>query len=208
MFLKKFFMACIVCLLLPAGLLAADRPAERIDTYIDKVLQVFQEVEPCTGECPDDSQLREKLSRLGKELFDFRIMSMMTLGRHWKKLGQQQQDDFVDLFTQLLEVNYFEKIVTHFQKIKEYSKDKVEIVDETLFSSRKAEVESLIWHEDKKIPVDYRLVLRDESWRIYDVSVEGVSLIGNYRKQFDEILFDKSPEKMLDSLRRNLADKS
>ena len=201
---RMLCMAGLIWCLLPSGAVAGEAPAERVDTYIDKVLKVFQETEACSGECGPESELRKALSRLGREIFDFRIMSMMSLGRHWKSLSASQQETFVELYRQLLEANYFEKIVKHFQKIQEYSKDKVEILGETLFSSRKAEVKSLIWHDGKKIPVEYRLVLRDGQWSIYDVLVEGVSLTGNYRKQFDEILFDKSPEEMLDSLRRKL----
>ena len=204
MFWRVMCIAGLLGCLLPSGAPAGDAPAERIDAYIAKVLRVFQETDPCSGECGPESELRKALSRLGREIFDFRIMSMMSLGRHWKSLNASQQETFVDLYRQLLEANYFEKIVKHFQKIQEYSKDKVEILDQTLFSSRKAEVTSLVWHDGKKIPVDYRLVLRDGQWNIYDVLVEGVSLIGNYRKQFDEILFDKSPDEMLDSLRRKL----
>lgn len=201
---RMLCMAGLIWCLLPSGAVAGEAPAERIDTYIDKVLKVFQEADSCTGDCDTQSELRKRLSGLSTEIFDFRIMSMMSLGRHWKKLSGSQQDTFIDLYRQLLEANYFEKIVEHFQKIQEYSKDKVEILGETLFSSRKAEVESVIRHDGKIIPVDYRLVLQDEQWKIYDVLVEGVSLIGNYRKQFDEILFDKSPEAMLEALRKKV----
>ncbi|MCF8109327.1 MAG: ABC transporter substrate-binding protein [Desulfohalobiaceae bacterium] len=201
---RMMCMAGLIWCLLPSGAVAGEAPAERIDTYIDKVLQVFQGADSCTGDCDVKSELRKRLSGLSTEIFDFRIMSMMSLGRHWKKLSGSQQDTFIDLYRQLLEANYFEKIVKHFQKIQEYSKEKVEILDETLFSSRKAEVESVIRHDGETIPVDYRLVLQDEQWKIYDVLVEGVSLIGNYRKQFDEILFEKSPEAMLEALREKV----
>ncbi len=201
---RMMCMAGLIWCLLPSGAVAGEAPTERIDAYIDKVLQVFQEADSCTGDCDAKSELRKRLSGLSTEIFDFRIMSMMSLGRHWKKLSGPQQDTFVDLYRQLLETNYFEKIMEHFQKIQKYSKDKVEILDETLFSSRKAEVESVIRHDGKKIPVDYRLVLQDEQWKIYDVLVEGVSLISNYRKQFDEILFEKSPEEMLEALREKV----
>ncbi len=201
---RMMCMAGLIWCLLPSGAVAGEAPAERIDAYIGNVLQVFQEADSCTGDCDPKSELRKRLSGLSNEIFDFRIMSMMSLGRHWKNLSGPQQDTFVDLYRQLLEANYFEKILEHLKKIQKYSKDKVEILDETLFSSRKAEVESVIRHDGKKIPVDYRLVLQDEQWKIYDVLVEGVSLIANYRKQFDEILFEKSPEEMLEALREKV----
>lgn len=201
---KRLLWVVIVWGLIWATPLQAGQPADRIADYIDKVLQVFQDPEVCGTDCAGSSELKQRLSQLGSEIFDFEIMSRMSLARHWKKLTDKEQQEFVHLFTRLLEDNYFGKIVKHFQKIQQYSKDKVRIVGETVFSSRKAEVKSLLEHNDKKIPVDYRMVYRDTNWSIYDVYVEGVSLIGNYRKQFNDILFDESPRQMLQSLREKL----
>ncbi|MCF8104369.1 MAG: ABC transporter substrate-binding protein [Desulfohalobiaceae bacterium] len=201
---KRVILLLSVCWLFWAGPSHADEPAERISAYVDRVLKAFQNSDICETDCASSPELKKTLRDLGNEIFDFRIMSRMSLGHHWQKLTEKQQNEFVDLYTRLLETNYFGKIVEHFEDIKGYSSDKVRVVDETVFSSRKAEVKTVIQHEGEHIPVDYRLVLRNGDWKIYDVYVEGVSLINNYRKQFHEILVKKTAQEMLQSLREKV----
>lgn len=85
-------------------------------------------------------------------------------------------------------------------------KNNIEILDQIIFSSRKAEVRTRIKYNDKYIPINYRFVLIGKQWKIYDVYVEGVSLIKNYRSQFKDMLLKKSPKEVINELRLKLKD--
>ncbi len=90
--------------------------------------------------------------------------------------------------------------------LKKYPKNNIEILDQIIFSSRKAEVRTRIKYNDKYIPINYRFVLIGKQWKIYDVYVEGVSLIKNYRSQFKDMLLKKSPKEVINELRLKLKD--
>jgi phospholipid transport system substrate-binding protein len=112
----------------------------------------------------------------------------------------------VDLFQKLLQQNYFGKIEKYIQEIKKQTADSVVIKDEIVFSERKAEVKTIINYQDKAVPVSYRLVSYPEKgWKVYDVYVEGVSLIQNYRSQFKDLMLRNSPGEMLQILRDKIS---
>jgi len=91
-------------------------------------------------------------------------------------------------------------------RILEYSNEKVSFDKETMLSDDKAEVQSNIITSSKTIPMDYRMILHNAQWKVYDVIIEGVSLVKNYRSQFKEILARNPPEKLLKLLREKTAE--
>lgn len=105
------------------------------------------------------------------------------------------------LFTRLLENTYFQKLEEHLSEVREYSDDDMQVTDEIVFSSRKAEVQSKIVYDDKDVPVDYRFVKTDDEWKIYDVLVEEVSLVQNYRSQFNDRLQKVSVAELMQEMR-------
>jgi phospholipid transport system substrate-binding protein len=182
----------------------AKAPADTLKAYMDEVLDVFRQAGAEEAGALEQDKLREELRRVAKQAFDFEIMARMCLGPHWSKLNQEQQEEFIRLFIRLLEENYFGKILKYVDDIKEYSRDQIDFTKETVFSSRKAMVQSVIHYNDKQVPVDYRLVSLDEGWKVYDVSVEGVSLVQNYRSQFRDMMLRMSPAEMLQALREKV----
>jgi len=157
-------------------------PAGIVTTYYDQILEAFADTQL------SKEQLREKLQGMAREVFTFQIMAQMSLGRNWQDLDTDQQQEFVDLFTRLLENTYFQKIENHLSEIREYSADDLQVTDEIVFSSRKAEVQTKISYEGKNVPVHYRFVKMESGWKIYDVLVEEISLVQNYRSQFNDRL--------------------
>jgi phospholipid transport system substrate-binding protein len=202
----RFLVALLLCLgfiVLPAfG--QAKAPADTLKAYMDEVLEVFRQAGAEEADALKRDKLREDLRRVAKRAFDFEIMARMCLGPHWSKLDKEQQQEFIRLFIRLLEENYFGKILKYVDDIKSYSKDQIEFTKEMVFSARKAEVQSVIHYNNKQVPVDYRLVSLDKGWKVYDVSVEGVSLVQNYRSQFRDMMFRMSPAEMLQSLREKV----
>jgi len=170
----------------------ADGAKATIETQIDKMLVKMKE--PAFKELSRDAKLAE-VRKVINEVFDYQELSRRTLGRDWKKFKPEQQTEFVDLFSKLLENVYADRILA-------YTHEKIEFGKETELKKGRMEVESYIITLDKtKVPLFYRMSNRTGQWRVYDVVIEGVSMIKNYRGQFRQILSKKKPEDLLQTLR-------
>lgn len=187
----------VFLLLLPLQVYAADAKAT-VETQINKMLARMQE--PSFKEQSRDTKLAD-IRGIINEIFDYQELSARTLGRDWKKFNPQQQTEFVDLFSKLLENVYADRILA-------YTQEKIEYGKVTDLRENQTEVESfIITADNKKVPLFYRLTLKDGKWRVYDVVIEGVSMIKNYRGQFRDILAKKSPEDLLQILREKTKEK-
>lgn len=161
----------------PVKAVATPDPTEQFRPFLQKVTDVLSD--PTLKTFPKKEQSR-RVIKVVRERFDFREMSKRVLGQHWRQLNDQEQAKFEQLFTELLQYAYVDKI-------DEYSGQKVEFTQQRIKGDR-AEVQTLLVDKEKSIPVSYILILRGEQWMAYDVVVEGVSLIRNYMEQFREIL--------------------
>jgi len=167
-------------------------PKETVETEVNKVLTTL-------GDPSFKSKPREaKIDEVGKiitAVFDFNELSRRTLGKDWKKLNDEQQKEFVGLFRKLLEGVYADRLLA-------YSDQKVIFDKEIMLKEGQAEVQSFIVMADgKKTPLFYRLTNKSGQWKVYDLIIEGVSLVKNYRTQFREILAKDSPDKLIQILR-------
>jgi phospholipid transport system substrate-binding protein len=140
---------------------------------------------------------KEKLRVIYKSMFDEIEFSKRTLTRNWNSFSPAQRTEFVNLFEQILEKSYADKILS-------YTNEKVEFYKENVISSTQAEVQSKIITSSKEIPIFYRVILKDGKWKVYDVVVENVSLVQNYRTQFSDILAKDKPEQLLEILRKKV----
>jgi phospholipid transport system substrate-binding protein len=140
---------------------------------------------------------RDKIRTIGERMFDFVEMSKRTLGLNWNKLNAPQRQEFVELFEALLEDAYADKISS-------YTDEKVTFTKEVVLSEKTVEVQSVILWKNTDVPVFYRMMSKDGQWRVYDVLIEGVSLVSNYRTQFREILGNNPPEQLLETLRKKV----
>jgi phospholipid transport system substrate-binding protein len=170
----------------------ADGALDFVRTSVDEVLTILRD--PSYKEESTREVQRQKLRTLVETLFDYDEISRRALGRKWKAFTREQMDEFSDLFTRLLEKTYL-------NKIQEYSDEKVIYGKATMLSENKVEVGTDIVTASKQIPINYRVVFQHGEWRGYDVLIEGVSLVRNYRSQFNEILQKKTPEDLLQQLR-------
>jgi len=141
---------------------------------------------------------REKIRKLVREFFDFYVLSRLTLGRHWKQFKPEQQKEFVKLYRTLLENVYMERILA-------YTDQKFVFEKEIMHSKKKAEVKSKIITSTAQIPINYRMVIRGKEWKVYDVVIEGISMVRNYRSQFNEILAKESPDQLLETLKKRVS---
>jgi phospholipid transport system substrate-binding protein len=193
--MKKLFTAVIlilaVMLVIPLAGYAAT-PMETVKTGVDKVLATL--TDPGFKAKPKDQQVAQ-LTEAINTIFDFEELSKRTLGRGWKNMNDAQQKEFVQLFTELLQGVYADRLLA-------YSDQKIIFDKEDTLKKGTAEVQSYLQTADgKKIPLFYRLTDKSGSWKVYDVIIEGVSMVNNYRSQFREILAKDSPDKLLEILR-------
>ncbi|MEW6584029.1 MAG: ABC transporter substrate-binding protein [Nitrospirota bacterium] len=187
----------IVSLIIPLSSNAA-APLDTIRAEINKVLDVLRD-QSLKGESGKKAK-KTKIRSIANGMFDFDELSRRTLGKNWSKLNDGQQKEFVDLYSSLLEETYANKILS-------YTNEKVLYGKETNLTEKTVEVQTTIVTKKADIPVNYRLIQKASQWKVYDVVIEGVSLISNYRAQFGEILIGKSAEALLDSLRKKVGDK-
>ena len=173
----------------------ADEPLKIIETRIDRIVEILGD-----KGLEEDVKVK-KLEKAADETFDYVYLSRMTLGRNWLKLDDGQRSEFVNLYRRLLEKNYMGQLLR-------YTDEKVVFDRQTMLSDTKAEVDSNVVSRDKKIPITYRLIRRDGDWKVYDLVIEGVSLVSNYRTQFNDILSRQTPAEMLAILRKKVADES
>jgi len=200
--MNKFLFLVFVCVViaLPAPAPAAE-PTDTLQLHIDEVVSILKDPQYQTDAQKD--QQREKIWKIIHQIFDFERISKLSLGKYWKDFNPKQLKEFTDLFTDLLGDTYLKKIQG------EYKNEKVNYLSQEIGSdsnSDKAQVKTEIVRENVKIPVDYSLWNNKGVWRIYDVKIEGVSLVKNYRNQFQKILLNKTPDNLIEKLKNKLEE--
>jgi phospholipid transport system substrate-binding protein len=178
-----FFWAFPICV-------HAGEALKSIEAQVNKVLEVLR------GEAEEAAKKKE-LWPIFDGIFDYMELSKRTLGRNWKKFSPEQQKEFADLFKTLLGNVYIERLIA-------YSDEKVVFEGENEIAKGRAEVKSKVVTASGDVPINYRMITKDGQWRVYDVIIEGVSMIRNYRTQFRDILRKKSPEELLQMLQKKV----
>ena len=184
----------IILLVIPLQGYAAT-PKETVETGVNNVIKTLGD--------PDfkAKSKDEQIATIGAEIdkiFDFKELSRRTLGKQWRKMSAEQQTEFVQLFRELLQGVYADRLLA-------YSDQKVLFEKEIMLKKGRAEVQSYLQTSDgKKIPLFYRLTDKSGSWKVYDIIIEGVSMVKNYRTQFRKIISKDSPDKLLEILRKKV----
>ena len=182
----------IVAMALPV--LAAD-PMDEIKQTTDKMLSI---VTNPAFKTPSQTEEREKLIRQAvDERFDWDEMARRSLAIHWAKRTVEERKEFVRLFADLVERTYM-------KKVEDYSGEKVLYEGETKEGDYASVRVKIVTKRGEDIPVEYRLKKEKEDWFVYDVSIEGVSLVNNYRTQFNSILLKSSYENLVKRLRERV----
>ena len=161
---------------------------ETIQSQVNKVLEVLR------NPAENKATKEKKILAIADTMFDPVELSKRTLANHWRSFSSDQQKEFTSLFGKLLSSVYMDKIM-------QYTNEKVTFGKETKLSEDSVEVQSEVVTKTNTIPMLYRMIQEKGDWRAYDVSIEGISLVGNYRSQFRDILAKKSPEDLLKMLR-------
>ncbi|OLN27669.1 toluene tolerance protein [Desulfovibrio sp. DV] len=160
---------------------------DTLSTSVDRIITLLSD--PAYKVSDTRPAMRAKLIAVIGEIFDMKELSRRALGPEWNKFTPEQQERFVTAFGRLLENTYLDKIES-------YTDEKVQYLKEQDLGSDKAEVATKVVGKGKEIPISYRLMDRS-GWKVYDVVIEGVSLVQNYRSQFGQILMNESPDALI-----------
>lgn len=180
----------------PSAVTAGARPLDVVKSSVAQVLATVQS-RPATDR--ESRQRRAEIRRVANELFDFDEMARLTLSRHWSGQSSPERAEFVRLFTELLERSYL-------STIENYAGERITFLGESLSGSY-AQVRSRITTDRRvEISIDYRLLKRGDGWEVYDVVLDGVSLVSNYRSQFNSIIRTSSFGELLTRLRNKQID--
>ena len=191
--LLKFLMMA-VALSFTSASLAASSPTDDVRTSVNAILVILQ-----NGEL-DVQQKRADISKIITKRFDFRAMSQRTLATNWKKTSDEEKKQFTALFSQLIESSYVGKIEAYTNEKVEYPGEKVK--------GKKAVVETLILTSSADIPVNYKLYQKGDQWLVYDVIIEGISLISNYRSSYQEIMKNEGFDGLLNKMQAKIDELS
>ncbi|MDQ7787931.1 MAG: ABC transporter substrate-binding protein [Thermodesulfovibrionales bacterium] len=170
-------------------------PLDTVKGHVNSILDVLRD--PAFKGESAKKMKKEKIRVISEKMFDFTELSRRTLGQNWNKFNASQQKDFIELYRSILEDAYVDKIIS-------YTDEKVSFNKENTLTEKTTEVQTTIITKKADIPISYRVISRGDTWRVYDVVIEGVSLISNYRSQFKEILMNKTPDALLDTLRKKV----
>jgi phospholipid transport system substrate-binding protein len=170
-------------------------PQDTVQANVNKVLDVLRDPK-LKAESAKEAK-KKKLRAIYEQMFDDVELGKRTLARNWNSLSVPQRQEFVILFRQVLEKAYIDRILA-------YTNEKIVYERETMVSGTLAEIQTKVVMASKEIPITYKVILKNGSWKVYDVVVENVSLVLNYRTQFSDILAKNKPEQLLEILRKKV----
>jgi phospholipid transport system substrate-binding protein len=179
-------------LALAAAPAQAGPPTEQLKGAIERVIQIVGD--PALKGEDRAAERREKLRAAANQIFDFPEIARRTLGRHWQGLGEAPRKEFVALFSDLLERSYV-------SRIEQYGGEKILYAGERVEGNLATVNTRIVTKGGSEVPVDYRLATRSDRWLVYDVNIEGVSLVSNYRTQFNKIVQTEGMDELMRRLR-------
>lgn len=192
---KSFSLAglfvLLALILIPGAILAEDKgPKAAVQGTVDEIVAVVS-----THQGDDETVLHGKLREIITPYFDFQEMAKRALGKHWLDRTPEERTEYVDAFSEVLARTYL-------NRIDDIEEDTVSIQKERVLT-KTAIVKTLINYKGDSFPIDYKLTRKaeGEAWRVYDVVIENIGLISNYRKEFAGIIRKEGFEGLMEGLR-------
>lgn len=187
----KLFATALLCLVFIQPVHAINEgPTEQLKPTLNKLIDIVRD--PALQGEDKKQERRQIIMATVSERFDFGEMSKRVLGPTWRKIDKNEQEEFTRQMTKLLENNYI-------GQLENYSGESIEYVGERVKQER-AQVSTLIENNGAKYPVHYIMAKDGDKWMVYDINIEGVSLIRNYRAEFNSILLQQNFDGLLQTL--------
>ena len=167
-------------------------PTDQLRAQIDRVIKTLEDPElKKEGRAKDR---RAAVRKIANDIFDFSETARRSLGRHWQGRTPAERDEFVQLFSDLLERSYISKIET-------YGGEKIHYNGDTIEGDQAKVQTKLVTKGGSEIPIEYRMHKAGDRWLVYDVVIEGVSLVANYRTQFNKIIQTSSFKELMNKMK-------
>ena len=176
----------------------AGPPTEKIKETTEKIIRIVSDP---TLKGPEKKTERKSLIRqVIDERFNWEEMARRTLARHWRQRTEEERKEFVDLYGKLLERTYLDKV-------EGYSGEKVVYEGDQIDGDYASVLVKIFTQQQTEIPTEYRVKRKGDDWLVYDISIEGVSLINNYRSQFNSIIVKSSYKDLIKKLKKKVEPK-
>ena len=176
------------------GIASAGEPTDVIRQTTDQVLRILED--PGLQGPAKQAERQARLHQIAERAFDWDAMAQRALAVHWRERTPQQQQEFTGLFRDLVERTYMNRLESATQE-----KQDIQYTGEQVEGSRAAVKTVVLTKRNQQVPIEYRLQKSGGSWKIYDVLVEGISLVNNYRSQFNQIITSSSYEALVQKMK-------
>ena len=189
--MKHLIYAVLFTLLFSQAVIADDKKEaeEVLQGKLEQVISVLEKKKL------NEEAKKKEIVEIITPMFNFSLMSKLTLGKkHWPGFTKEQKERFTNLFTKRLKDSYLDKMML-------YTDEKIEY-KESVQVGKKVQIPTILTSKDNKISMLYKLYKSKQGWKIYDIEIQGVSLIRSYRSQFDEILRNKTVNDLLAKLEK------
>ena len=173
-----------------------EQPLESLRQGVDKGIRILED--PRYEDASQKKVQQQKLWEATLQIFDFREFSKRVLGSHWKKFTPQQRNEFIQAFAEFLGKFYLRRLQTR------YNGEEINYVDQKVISKSRALVEIEVLWKNVEVPVELRMKKKHGTWKVYDLSVLGISAVGNYRAQFQWILQNKTPDQVIETIKEKI----
>ncbi|MBI3091583.1 MAG: ABC transporter substrate-binding protein [Candidatus Tectomicrobia bacterium] len=174
----------------------ASEPRLLVEASVEEVLRIVSN--PDLKGLEKAAERRRQLRQAVSRRFDYTEMARRSLATHWSRRSEPERQEFVDLFSKLLESDYAYKIET-------YSGEKIVVVDQQIDGDY-AKVRTAVRLKHEDVAIDYKMLKEDTDWKVYDVMIEGLSLVNNFRSQFNRIILSSSYDELIKTMRVRVAD--
>jgi phospholipid transport system substrate-binding protein len=176
---------------------SAGIPSDQLKGSVDQVVEVLKDPKLKTESMA--AERRAAVRKVANNIFDFSETAKRALGPHWQNLSDKDREEFIRLFSDLLESAYI-------SKIEQYSGEPIKFVGDSVDGEQATVRTRIITKKGTEIPIDYRMLRRGDRWLVYDVNIEGVSLVANYRTQFNKIIQTASYEELIKRMKSHDSD--
>lgn len=196
MWYRRLAVWAILSGLLIVGYMPAARagvPQEKVRETINEVLDIL------ANKTLPEQERQARVRQAVVKRFGFEEMAQRSLGQHWRELTPEQRQEFGRLFTDLLLDSYIDKVE------RSEGKEDIRYTKETTEADHASVHTEIVQERDQNIEVEYRLLQRHGDWHVFDVIIEGVSLVNNYRTQFNKIILEESYDALVKKLKQKSA---
>ncbi len=194
---QTFALLALISLLSLAAPAAAAQPEQVVKAVINQVIDILNN--PAYAGPAQEKRRLQLAKELVDQHFDYREMAKRSLGAAWTSLSNGQRDEFVNLFSELLEADYAGKIERYVKQVRiDYTGQSVD--------ADYAEVRTVVVLPNDRIPIIYHLLTVSGNWMVYDVVIDGVGLVSNYRFQFAQVIQRSSYNALVERLRNRVKE--